>query len=132
MMEEAVKLSLIVLGSLGILAGIVKWGIEKYFQKHKEVEQLKEKINQEALKSIQTSMNHVANEIVRLGDGMAELEGNLIVFNTKLFEFDKHNKDVLRNAINLHSQVKDRLKIFDGLEIHENDDKLIVFKRKRH
>jgi hypothetical protein len=131
-MEDTVRVVVITLSTIAALAGLIKWAIEKYFKKSEEVIKLKEELNQKSIKSIESSMDRVAGEIINLGQNMAELEQHLIIFNSRLQEYDKQNNDVLRNYIHLSSEIKKKLAIFEGLELYEFKDNMFVFKKKNH
>ena len=131
-MEDTVRVVVITLSTIAALAGLIKWAIEKYFKKSEEVIKLKEELNQKSIKSIESSMDRVAGEIINLGQNMAELEQHLIIFNSRLQEYDKQNNDVLRNYIHLSSEIKKKLANFEGLELYEFKDNMFVFKKKNH
>lgn len=131
-MEDTIRVIVITISTIAALAGLIKWAIEKYFKKSEEVIKLKEELNQKSIKSIETSMDRVAGEIINLGQNMAELEQHLIIFNSRLQEYDKQNNDVLRNYIHLSSEIKKKLAIFEGLELYEFKDNMFVFKKKNH
>jgi hypothetical protein len=131
-MEDTIRVIVITISTIAALAGLIKWAIEKYFKKSEEVMKLKEELNQKSIKSIENSMDRVAGEIINLGQNMAELEQHLIIFNSRLQEYDKQNNDVLRNYIHLSSEIKKKLAIFEGLELYEFKDNMFVFKKKNH
>lgn len=131
-MEDTIRVIVITISTIAALAGLIKWAIEKYFKKSEEVIKLKEELNQKSIKSIESSMDRVAGEIINLGQNMAELEQHLIIFNSRLQEYDKQNNDVLRNYIHLSSEIKKKLAIFEGLELYEFKDNMFVFKKKNH
>lgn len=131
-MEDTIRVIVVTISTIAALAGLIKWAIEKYFKKSEEVIKLKEELNQKSIKSIESSMDRVAGEIINLGQNMAELEQHLIIFNSRLQEYDKQNNDVLRNYIHLSSEIKKKLAIFEGLELYEFKDNMFVFKKKNH
>lgn len=131
-MEDIIRIVVLTVGTIAAVAGMIKWGIEKYFKKSEEVMRLKEELNQKSINTIETSMNHVAGEIINLGHNMAELEQHLIIFNTRLQEYDKQNHEVLKSYINLSSEIRRKLQVFEGLELYEFKDNLYVFRKKNH
>jgi hypothetical protein len=131
-MEDIIRIIVLTVGTIAAVAGVIKWGIEKYFKKSEEVMRLKEELNQKSINTIETSMNHVAGEIINLGHNMAELEQHLIIFNTRLQEYDKQNHEVLKSYINLSSEIRRKLQVFEGLELYEFKDNLYVFRKKNH
>jgi len=131
-MEDLIQVIVLTLGAIAAIAGVIKWGIEKYFKKSEEVMRLKEELNQKSINTIETSMNHVAGEIINLGHNMAELEQHLIIFNSRLQDYDKQNHEVLKSYINLSSEIRRKLQVFEGLELYEFKDNLYVFRKKNH
>lgn len=131
-MEDVIRIVVLTLGTIAAVAGVIKWGIEKYFKKSEEVMRLKEELNHKSIKTIETSMNLVAGEIINLGQNMAELEQHLIIFNSRLQEYDKQNHENLKSYINLSSEIRRKLQVFEGLELYEFKDNLYVFRKKNH
>jgi septal ring factor EnvC (AmiA/AmiB activator) len=131
-MENIVQAVVLTMGTIAAVAGMIKWGIEKYFKKSEEVMRLKEELNQKSIKTIETSMDRVAGEIINLGQNMAELEQHLIIFNSRLQEYDKQNHEVLKSYISLSSEIRRKLQVFEGLELYEFKDNLYVFRKKNH
>jgi septal ring factor EnvC (AmiA/AmiB activator) len=131
-MENIVQAVVLTMGTIAAVAGMIKWGIEKYFKKSEEVMRLKEELNQKSIKTIETSMDRVAGEIINLGQNMSELEQHLIIFNSRLQEYDKQNHEVLKSYISLSSEIRRKLQVFEGLELYEFKDNLYVFRKKNH
>lgn len=131
-MDNIVQAVVLTMGTIAAVAGMIKWGIEKYFKKSEEVMRLKEELNQKSIKTIETSMDRVAGEIINLGQNMAELEQHLIIFNSRLQEYDKQNHEVLKSYISLSSEIRRKLQVFEGLELYEFKDNLYVFRKKNH
>jgi hypothetical protein len=131
-MENIVQIVVLTLGTIAAVAGVIKWGIEKYFKKSEEVIRLKEELSQKSINTIENSMNHVADEIVNLGQNMVELEQHLIIFNSRLQDYDKQNHEVLKSYINLSGEIRRKLQVFEGLELYEFKDNLYVFRKKNH
>lgn len=131
-MEEMIRIVTVTVISIASLAGIIKWGIEKYFKKSEEVTKLREKINQQSIKTIEATMDRVASEIITLGRNMSELEQNLVIFNSRLQDYEQQNSEVIKSYLNLSNDIKRKLRIFENLELYELKDNVFVFKRKNH
>ena len=72
-MEETIRIVVITLGVLGSLAALVKWSIEKYFQKSEEVLKLREQITNQAIGSIEKDIDKVSGDIVILANYINDL-----------------------------------------------------------
>lgn len=131
-MEDTIKIIVLTLGTIAAIAGIIKWGIEKYFKKSEEVMRLKEEMNQKSIKSIEDSMDKVAGELINLGKNMIELEQHLIIFNTRLQEYDKQNHQMLKSYMDLSADITRKLQILEGLELYELKENVYVFRKKNH
>lgn len=130
-MEETIRIVIITLGVLASLAALVKWSIEKYFQKSEEVLKLREQITNQAINSIEKAMDKVSGDLVILSNNMNDLEGHLIIFQTRLNDYDNKSNEILRSYITLTDEVRKKLKTFEDLEMYE-DGNVIVFRKKNH
>lgn len=130
-MEETIRIVVITLGVLGSLAALVKWSIEKYFQKSEEVLKLREQITNQAIGSIEKAMDKVSGDLVILANNMNDLEGHLIIFQTRLNDYDNKSNEILRSYITLTDEVRKKFKTFENLEMYEDGD-VIVFKKRNH
>lgn len=129
-MEETIKIVLFTLGTIAALAALVKWGIEKYFQKNEEVLRLKEQITLNAIKSIEKTMDKVGNDLIEVSKNMAELEGHFIIFQSRMNDYDSKNNELIRSYISLTAEVRKRLDSFENIEIYEEDGHVKM--RRRH
>ncbi len=129
--EETIKIVVITLSVVAALAALVKWSIEKYFQKSEEVLRLREQITNQAINSIEKAMDKVGNDLVVLSNNMNDLEGHLIIFQTRLNDYDNKSNEILRSYITLTDEVRKKLKTFENLEMYE-DGNVIVFRKKNH
>ncbi len=128
--EEIIKIVVFTLVTLATLAVIIKWGIEKYFQKNEEVIRLKEQITNHAIQSIEKTMEKVGQDLVNVSKNMDELEGHLVIFQSRLNDYDSKNNEILRSYIGLTAEVRKKLEILDKLEIYEDKGHIII--KKKH
>ena len=131
-MEEIIKILTTIVISIGALSAVIKWGIEKYFQKNEEVNKLKEKMTQDAIKSIQSTMDKVGSEMIHLRENMAELEGHMIIFHNRLNDYDSNNRKILNSYVNLTNDIKRKFESFENLETEILSDRTVIFRKRSH
>ena len=130
-MEETIKIVVVTLGVIAALAALIKWAIEKYFQKSEEVLRLREQITNQAIGSIEKAMDRVSGDLIILSENMNNLEGHLIIFQTRLNDYDNKSNEILRSYITLTDEVRKKLKTFENLEMYEDGD-VIIFRKKNY
>jgi len=129
--EETIKIVVVTLGVIAALAALIKWAIEKYFQKSEEVLRLREQITNQAIGSIEKAMDRVSGDLIILSENMNNLEGHLIIFQTRLNDYDNKSNEILRSYITLTDEVRKKLKTFENLEMYEDGD-VIIFRKKNY
>ena len=102
--EEGIKSISLIIFSVASFAGLVKWGIEKYFKKNEEVLELKEKMNNKSISIIEKSMTKVGNDLNELSKNMSDLERQLIFFHERMDHYESNTEHILETLEKLSKE----------------------------
>ncbi|MEO5348851.1 MAG: hypothetical protein H7836_04320 [Magnetococcus sp. YQC-3] len=115
---------------LGVLAGIVKWGISSYMEKSKELEKMKEKENNRVLKELEKSGKEIRHEVTHLTAKIADFESNLIKVSSHIKSFEQESRLVSAEQKKMLEDLKAQPKLFDRFELLEIKKDMYILKKK--
>lgn len=115
---------------LGVLAGIVKWGIASYMEKSHELEKMKERENNRVIRELERSGKEIRHEVTHLTAKITEFEGNIYKLNAHINSFEKESKLISSEQKKMLEDLKQQPKLFDRFELIEIKKDLFILKKK--
>ena len=116
---------------LGALAGIVKWGVQSYFDKVSEIEKMKENQINSQIKELNKSTVTVKNEVTTVITKVKDFEISLQQLNHRINDFERISGKIVADQVQILNEIKNRPKVIEDYDFVEIKKDLFILKKRR-
>jgi hypothetical protein len=116
---------------LGALAGIVKWGVQSYFDKVSEIEKMKENQINSQIKELNKSTVTVKNEVTTVITKVKDFEISLQQLNHRINDFERISGKIVADQVQILNEIKNRPKVIEDYDFVEIKKDLFILKKRK-
>lgn len=116
---------------LGALAGIVKWGVQTYFDKVSEIEKMKENQINSQIKELNKATVTVKNEVTTVITKVKDFEISLQQLNHRFNDFERISSKIVAEQTQILNEIKKRPKVIEDYDFVEIKKDLFILKKRR-
>lgn len=116
---------------LGALAGIVKWGVQSYFEKVSEIEKMKENQINSQIKELNKGTVSIKNEVTTVITKVKDFEISLQQLNHRINDFERISGKIVADQVQILNEIKNRPKVIEDYDFVEIKKDLFILKKRR-